>query len=147
MRGTLAATADHDRLIFAPNHDPGRGGILRAIGKQEHVTHVPRDRFLSLLAGADVIVGNSSAGLIEAAALRTACVNVGPRQAGREKPRSVIDCAYGREHVAAALDLALSLDLRRLRHPYGSGDAGPRIAQTLAACDLSAASLRKRNRY
>jgi len=147
MRGTLAATAEHGRLIFAPNHDPGRDGIVRAIGKRDHVTHVPRDRFLSLLAGAAVIVGNSSAGLIEAAALRTACVNVGPRQAGRTKPRSVVDCDYGSANVSKALRHALRLDLRRMRHPYGRGDAGPRIAATLASIDLANVPLRKRNAY
>lgn len=170
MRATLAATtpratntnAPHtnantntgdppQRLVMAPNADPGSDGIRAAIADEgiEPIEHLPRQRWLALLAGADVIVGNSSAGLIEAAALRTPCVNVGPRQAGREKPRSVIDCDYGKRNVQAALRRALELDLRRMRHPYGDGRAGQRIADHLATAPLPTTpdALRKRNTY
>jgi len=136
-------------MVMAPNDDPGSAGIRAAIDQAgvEPVGHLPRRRFVELLAGADAIVGNSSAGLIEAAILRTACVNVGPRQAGREKCANVIDCDCGRANVAAALEKALALDLRRLRHPFGGGRTGQRIADTLASIDLGAVPLRKRNTY
>lgn len=149
MDATLRATAKRGRLVFAPNHDPGCGGIRRAIADHRiaPIEHLPRDRFLSLLAGAGAIVGNSSAGLIEAAALRTACVNIGPRQGGRESPSTVIDCGYGVGTVRGACKAALALDTRRLRHPYGRGDAGKRIADLLAALPLDAVPVRKRNTY
>lgn len=150
MRGTLAATRGHRRLVLWPNHDPGRGGIVRAIerdARDEVADHLPRARFLAMLAGAKAIVGNSSAGLIEAAALRVPCVNVGSRQAGRQKPGNVIDCDEGKAAVVAAVARALAVDMRRLRHPYGRGDTGERIAATLAALDLDAVPIRKRNRY
>ena len=97
MAEVLAAAAPFDPLVLMPNHDPGRGGIVQAISDAgiEAVDHLPRARFLSLLAGAasgdrgGAIVGNSSAGLIEAAVLRVPCVNVGSRQAGRETPPNV----------------------------------------------------------
>lgn len=149
MRGTLRATARHERLVMSPNHDPGRDGIMRALreAKVDVVDHLPRARFLSLLAGAGVIVGNSSAGLIEAAALRTACLNIGPRQGGRERPGNVVDCDYGERAVRAALHQALDLDLRRMRHPYGNGRAGERIAEVLAQVDLADLPGRKQNSY
>ena len=100
-----------------------------------------------MLKGAAVIVGNSSAGLIEAAALRTPCVNVGPRQGGRQRPANVVDCDYGRANVEAAIRRALDLDLRSNRHPYGSGRTGPAVAELFAAVDLDAIPIRKRNRY
>ncbi len=148
MRGTLAATKGYSRIVLMPNHDPGRAGIVRAIGqhaKADAVEHLPRERFLSLLAGAKAIVGNSSAGLIEAAALRVPCVNLGPRQAGRESPGSVVDGEYGRAAVSAALKQALRINRRTLRHPYGRGDSGVRIAAVLA--DHSWPSIRKCNNY
>ncbi|MCC7145775.1 MAG: UDP-N-acetylglucosamine 2-epimerase (hydrolyzing) [Phycisphaeraceae bacterium] len=149
MRETLAATAAWPRLVLMPNADPGSDGIRRAIaqGKISAVTHLPRAKFLSLLAGCGAIVGNSSAGLIEAAALRIPCVNVGPRQAGREKPANVIACANSRRAIRAAITRALKLNRRRLNHPYGLGHAGPRIAAHLAKVNLAALPLRKRNSY
>jgi len=150
MAETLAATRSlQPRLVLAPNGDPGCAGVRAAIADAgiEPIEHLPRPRFLALLKGAGVIVGNSSAGLIEAAALRTPAVNVGPRQAGRHRPRHVVDCDYGRANVEAALRRALTLDLAGLRHPYGPGRTGPSIADLLASIDLDAIPLRKRNRY
>lgn len=149
MRGTLDATADLSRLVLAPNHDPGRDGIVRALRGVgvDTVDHLPRPRFVALLKAAQLIVGNSSAGLIEAAVCKTPTVNVGPRQGGRETPNSVVSCGYGQHAVADAIARARQLDHRRFRHPYGRGDAGLRIADTLASVTLDQSSLRQRNTY
>lgn len=149
MAATLRATRRHGRVVLTPNHDPGSDGIRAAIRDAgvEAVEHLPRERFLRLLAGCRAIVGNSSAGLIEAAALRTPCVNVGPRQGGRGKPRSVIDAGYGEKPVRAAINRAMRLDLRRMRHPYGDGRTGLRVADLLASIDFGTLPLRKRNTY
>ncbi len=149
MANTLRATARFSRLVLAPNHDPGRVGILQAIceAKVKAAGHLPRDRFVSLLKSADVIVGNSSAGLIEAAACRVPCVNLGSRQNGREKPNSVIDAPHTQRGIATAIKAAMQLDRRRFRHPYGRGDTGRRVADLLARLRLKNIPLRKQNRY
>ena len=56
---------------------------------------------------AAVIVGNSSAGLIETPYIPLAAVNVGERQKGRLSAQNVIHCDFGKEAVAAAVDKAL----------------------------------------
>lgn len=149
MSQTLAATKAHEPLVMMPNGDPGSAGIHQAIrsAKVKAVTHLPRSKWLAMLAGCDAIVGNSSAGLIEAAVLKTPCVNIGPRQAGREKPRNVIDCDYGKANVQAAVDRALKMNTRKLHHPYGYGNTGERIALLLATVDLNVITLRKHNAY
>lgn len=149
MRDTLLATARFPRLVLAPNHDPGRDGILQAIRDVavDPVDHLPRPAFVARLKNAKLIVGNSSAGLIEAAVCKTPTVNLGPRQAGRECPNSVVSCAYGKRAVAAAINRALQLDQKTFRHPYGRGDTGPRIAETLATIAFDQLSIHKRNTY
>ncbi len=149
MGRVLDATASLHRLVLAPNHDPGAGGIRGAILERgiELVEHLPRLRFLELLAGAGMIVGNSSAGLIEAAALRVPCVNIGPRQAGRQKPRHVIDCEDDAESLAEAVARAQRSQLRSRRHPYGDGHTGERVAEILATIDLQTVPIHKRNAY
>ncbi|MEM9348072.1 MAG: UDP-N-acetylglucosamine 2-epimerase [Planctomycetota bacterium] len=149
MQATLEATAKHSRLIMSPNHDPGRNAVLRAIvdAGLTPTEHLPRAEFLAVLAGAKAIVGNSSAGLIEAAALKTPAVNIGPRQAGREKPSSVIDAKYGVTPTRRAVKQALAMQTGRLRHPYGNGKAGARIVELLATIDLAKVPLHKHNSY
>ena len=149
MRGTLEGVKRWagELLVLGPNGDAGCVGVRRALEGTATVEHVPREQWLRVLKGARVIVGNSSAGLIEASVLGTACVNVGPRQNGREKPGSVVDCDYGARRVREAVEKALAIHAWRVRHPYGDGRSGERIAALLAATDWSAVDVRKRNAY
>lgn len=156
-RNTLEAVAAELRgrsaLCLAPNSDAGREAVLAELtaSATRHswrlLDHLPRPRFLSLLkrlamSKEGLLVGNSSAGLIECAALRLPVVNVGPRQAGRERPDNVVDAdGASVEQVRQAIVRALQLERSTLRHPYGDGQAGRRIASHIAGTDISAPRL------
>jgi UDP-hydrolysing UDP-N-acetyl-D-glucosamine 2-epimerase len=150
MSNVLAAVKGERVLIMHPNHDAGRDGILRAI---EHAalptrSHLPREKFIALLKrlaqGDGVLIGNSSAGLIEAAALKLPFVDIGPRQNGREKPGNVVHVQEGEASVREGLAKARAMSRQTLVHPYGDGKTGVRIAEHLAAFDpRDAALLRK----
>lgn len=146
-----------------PSSEPDvevRRGLPR---RMRGVDSLPRPQFLALLKRLatrkwgrvrGVLIGNSSAGLIEAAAMGLAVVNVGCRQAGRERGGNVIDVPYRRAVVWAAgpLEDALFKAMFGPRaertHPYGDGRAGPRIAALLAKVDPhNPALLRKRIAY
>jgi UDP-hydrolysing UDP-N-acetyl-D-glucosamine 2-epimerase len=150
--GALEALQAERVLAIAPNHDPGRTGIERAIKSAgvRCVEHLARPRFVALLkrlaTTGGLIVGNSSAALIEAAALRLPAVDIGSRQAGRERPPSVV---HADEHdVADAIVRARAIDRAALTHPYSDAGAGTRIAALLASVDPHDAGLiRKRNAY
>jgi UDP-hydrolysing UDP-N-acetyl-D-glucosamine 2-epimerase len=157
MLAALSALSQESLLVLHPNHDPGREGIIRAMRDAAPpaatAEHLPRPIFLSLLkrlaVEQGVFVGNSSAGLIEAAALGVRVVNIGPRQQGRERPHNVLDVP--REEapaIAAAVQRARATPLSHEPHPFGSGCAAPAIADALAAFDpADPALLRKLNTY
>ena len=146
IEGTLGAVEGRV-LCLEPNRDPGRAGIARAIevasgahGRIASAGHMPRERFVSMLlrlaSSGGVLVGNSSAGLIEAAVLGVPTVNVGARQTGRERAGNVVDALRELEtDVGAAVARARGLDLRGLVHPYGDGRSGERVAGLLATAD------------
>jgi len=149
MAAVLDGSRRWQRLVMAPNDDPGRQGVLdalRAAGVRP-VKHLERSKFLAVLKRARALVGNSSAGLIEAAVLRTPVVNAGHRQAGRQKPGNVFDSPATASAVRVTLRTALAADLRRLRHPYGNGRTALRIARILAELDLAVIPRSKRNTY
>jgi UDP-N-acetylglucosamine 2-epimerase len=80
-----------------------------------------------------VLVGNSSAGIIEASALGAPVVDVGTRQRGRERARNVVGCAViERDAVMEAIAEAIMAP-RRAVSPYGDGTASARIAAVLAS--------------
>lgn len=140
-------------LALLPNADAGSEAIRQLLlqrrdaGELSLVTHFPRREFVSWMAAADLMVGNSSAGIIEAASFGTPVVNIGLRQNLRERNANVIDC--GTE--PAAIEAAIAGALRHGRYPpanvYGDGAAGPRIAGLLAEVPLTPRVLLKTNAY
>ncbi len=105
-------------------------------------------RYLGLLQAAEVVVGNSSSGIIEASALKVPAVNIGDRQRGRVRGANVIDCGIETHEIETALDHALSPGFRRsiqdMVSPYGEGLASPRIVSTLKSIPLGEGLLKKR---
>ena len=137
-------------LALAPNTDPGSAGIRKAIKNApagiSKVDHLPRDRFIGALRRVDALVGNSSAGLIEASIVGCPAINIGQRQGGRERPGNVLDLpSPNATDIRGAIESAKQMS-RDLPHPYGDGRCGERVAEVLARLDLSG-SPRKRNAY
>jgi UDP-N-acetylglucosamine 2-epimerase len=104
---------------------------------------------LKRLAGTGgLLVGNSSAALIEAAALKLPAVDIGPRQGGRERAGNTVATNEHPDKIRAALDAASKIDRATLAHPYGPGTAGVQIADLLARTNPhDPRLLRKRNTY
>lgn len=98
-------------------------------------------RYLSLLRYADVMVGNSSSGIIEAPAVGLPTVNIGDRQKGRLRAASIIDCPTEVQAISDAIRLALSADFhlraRKQTPPYGRGGAAEKIHTVLRSWPLS----------
>jgi GDP/UDP-N,N'-diacetylbacillosamine 2-epimerase (hydrolysing) len=92
-------------------------------------------RYLSCLKVVDGVVGNSSSGLAEAPSMGIGIVNIGDRQKGRLRARSVIDCAPDRAAILDAIRRIYEPDYRNalpsIVNPYGNGGASQRIAQVL----------------
>ena len=97
-------------------------------------------RYLSALKYMDAAVGNSSSGIIETSALGVPTVNIGDRQKGRVKPKSVIDCKPTKEDIKKAIRKSYSKSFRRtLSSPgnlYGDGQAAKKIKKILLSYDL-----------
>ncbi len=137
-------------LLIHPNHDPGHDAIVSAIleAKSPNISHLRRERFLALLKRVRMLVGNSSSALIECAAVGVRCVNVGPRQAGREKPPNVFDVPdWDARKIELAVERARYAPVPSYRHPYGDGTCGPKTAHVLATYDEELHSLKKRSTY
>lgn len=148
-----------------PNNDAGGETIAHELAcLQElalpgvHVTRsLGRRRFHGLLhlmgnGGRGVLAGNSSAGIKEARAFTCPSVNIGARQRGRLRSANVVDVGYDAGEITAAIrrsvcDVEFRALCRTCENPYGEGDAGRRIAETLATVPLNAALLQKKMTY
>jgi len=148
LEGVLAVAGERRLVLTGPNADVGREAVQAELERlaAAHPDRVRlyaslgRARWGKVLGAADALVGNSSAGVIEAPALGVPGVNAGDRQAGRLRPPGVIDCAPTAEAVAAALRQALDPAFRAglAPDPLADGQAAARIADILAGIDLGA---------
>ena len=104
--------------------------------------------YLSLLAHADVMMGNSSSGLIEAPSFGLPVLNIGRRQHGRLRGENVVDVEPRRAAIAAglarALDPAFRARLAGAPNPYGDGRAAPRVVRVLREVALDRRLVQKR---
>ena len=102
---------------FVQQHS-GRAVVHASLGQQ---------LYLSTLAEVDAVVGNSSSGLIEAPAFSKGTVNIGRRQDGRLRAKSVVDCEARRSDIAEAIEKVLDprfqIEITSQQNPYGTGGA------------------------
>ncbi len=138
-------------VAIYPNNDAGADRIIRTLERRRPrlsylLKNSARSQFLGLLRDAAVLVGNSSSGIIEAASFGTPVVNIGPRQAGRERSENVTDVPCSEAAIRRAIKRIWNKG-----HPvrfggdnvYGSEGAGKRIASVLARVRLDNSLLRK----
>ena len=91
--------------------------------------------YLSTLQFVDGVIGNSSSGLAEAPTFKVGTINIGDRQKGRLKARSVIDCKPTKASIKQAIDTLYNEDFRNIlpavQNPYGGGNASEKIMEIL----------------
>jgi len=160
MRGTLAAVLARGRrtIVVYPCSDQGYEGVVQAIEAARSAPGISVHRnidapdFWGLLAIADAVVGNSSAGLIETPYFGLPAINLGERQKGRLHAENVLHAEFGEASVAAALAAALDdapfrAQARSCGRPFGDGNAWRRIVDALKRVELGPALLEKRMSY
>lgn len=91
-------------------------------------------RYLSTVKYADLVIGNSSSALIEVPYLNTPSINIGNRQAGRERPNSVFDSEAQYEQLEQAINKALKFE-GPYEKIYGDGTASLKIFNVLKEID------------
>ena len=99
------------------------------------------------MAHARLMVGNSSAGIIEAASFQLPVVDIGDRQAGRVRPENVINTSICGDEIYEGVRLAMADSFKHkladLSNPYGDGRAAGRIVDVLQNLPDRQALLRK----
>lgn len=96
-------------------------------------------RYLSAMKYVNLLIGNTSSGIIEAASFQKPVVNIGDRQKGRLQSGNVIDCSI--KTLSVAIKQALSIKFQEsckvLSNIYGEGNASDTIVDVLSNTELS----------
>ena len=108
---------------------PGRAAAVSNLGQQLYWT---------AMRHCVAVIGNSSSGIIEAPCLKVPTINIGTRQAGRLRAKSIVDCAADSSEIGAAIKWVLAGKVHPDEAPpYHGNDTSLRIANILAGTDPS----------
>ena len=148
-----ALASDLQIICLEPNSDAGGQLIREAL--QEYINHqdvriikhLQRAEFIDCLANSDVMLGNSSSGIIEAASFNLVVVNVGSRQNLRECGANIIHVDSSFESVLTGLKEALAREKMSYKNIYGDGNTSERCYQLLKTINLDSQILNKCNAY
>lgn len=150
MKQTLEAVADLGlkTVLSYPNTDAGGQQMIRAIREFESIPNlytaknIPRLEFVNLFRRASCLLGNSSAGILEAPLLKLPVVNVGNRQKGRLHAENVTFVHHEKNAIMnavrrAVFDSKYRAVITDCSNPYGDGQSGKKIAKILATTKIN----------
>jgi UDP-N-acetylglucosamine 2-epimerase (non-hydrolysing) len=136
---SLDSFLGHQIIITYPNADNGSRRIilmLEGYAKQNPnrvlaIKSLGHQRYLSTVKYADVIIGNSSSGIIEAPAFDVPTVNIGMRQKGRLAAKSVLHCEANKDSISIQIHNAINriykIEGEQIVNPYGAGNTSGKI--------------------
>ena len=114
--------------------------VLKNSAKARAFVSMGQLRYLSAMQFVDAVVGNSSSGIVEAPSFKVGTMNIGDRQKGRMRAKSIIDCAPTAAAIKKAVKRLYSNTfqegLRVVVNPHGDGNAAGRIKDTLKNYDI-----------
>jgi len=143
------------KIWILPNNDAGNLIIKRKIIELRHkdveiYENLTRSKYLGLLKKCELIIGNSSSGIIEAPSFKTPCINIGRRQIDRLQSNNVINIRCDEKEIKTAINKAVSDRFKnklKKYNPYGDGKSSIKILEILQDTKIDEKLLIKRNTY
>jgi UDP-hydrolysing UDP-N-acetyl-D-glucosamine 2-epimerase len=134
---------EHQVILTYPNADDGGRRIIPIIEdyarkNPQRVLAIPslgQIRYLSSVAHASAVIGNSSSGIIEVPAFDVPTVNIGSRQKGRLAAKSVINAEPSSPSISNSIRTAITRSYKQLdesvNNPYGQGDTSGQVIEMI----------------
>lgn len=141
---TMPNSDTHGRILFSMINK-----FVQENRNAKSFTSLGQLRYLSCIKHVDLVIGNSSSGIIEVPSFKKPTINIGDRQKGRIKADSIIDCHPEKESIVYSIMKAFSNDfqesIKKTINPYGEGGASAKIVKILE--DYSFNNILKKNFY
>lgn len=130
-------------ILSYPNSDAGGQQMIKAIHEYEGLPflyiakNIPRPEFVNIMRRAGCMLGNSSAGILEAPLLKLPVINIGNRQKGRLHAENIQFVPHEIKAICLAVEKALfdtcyREQVAKCSNPYGDGHSSEKIADILA---------------
>ncbi len=160
MRELLLALdeAKQQVIMIYPNCDSGSKELIKLISKYENKDYMNvfksllHKDYLSLMKSADLMIGNSSSGIIEAPSFKIPVINIGERQQGRSRIENIIDVEPEKNKILDAIYFALNnkdflKKVKLCNNKYGDGRASQKIVKILKEIEINDKLIQKQITY
>jgi GDP/UDP-N,N'-diacetylbacillosamine 2-epimerase (hydrolysing) len=160
MKITMEAIFElgYKTIISYPNSDAGGQQLIKAIQEYSNISfihiqkNIPRLEFVNILREASCLVGNSSAGILEAPYLKLPVINIGNRQKGRLHAENVTFVNHSKNEIKKAIQKSIFdkdylTKVQECVNPYGDGNAAIKITNILANIPIDSKLLIKEITY
>ena len=155
IKETLNAVKELDiqTILIHGNADAGGKRILKTINYNiTQFSALPFETCINLLIHLSALVGNSSSGIMEAPFLKIPSINIGTRQTGRLRQKSIIDVGYNKNEIKKAIRKAISdkkflSQIKQQKTLYGNGHASEQIVKILEDINLKQIPIQKKLMY
>jgi GDP/UDP-N,N'-diacetylbacillosamine 2-epimerase (hydrolysing) len=142
LLNAMAKLSDTTIIFTLPNADQGGRAYAERIKEftasnpnSYYFSSLGQTNYLSVMSQVDIVIGNSSSGLLEAPTFKKPTVNIGRRQNGRLTAESVINCLPKSKDILHSIKLAKSDEflskLSSVKNPYGEGGSAKKIISIL----------------
>ena len=143
-------------IIIYPNSDPGSHKIIKIykshiFNKNKFVNfykNIPENYFVNLMRYTNLIMGNSSMGILESPIFQIPVLNIGKRQRERENAGNIIYVNNSYNEIIKVLyklknNKKFIINFKNTKNIFGSGNASRKIANKIANLKISKQNLIK----
>lgn len=145
-------------ILVYPNCDAGGKKFITLIEKHRNrkylriFKNLPHEDYLSFMKSVDVMIGNSSSGIVEAPTLKTPVINIGDRQQGRERSKNILDVKPTKDNIIKSVHYVLinkefQRRVKNCVNVFGEGNASKKIINILKNLEIDDKLLTKRITY
>lgn len=123
-------------IVIHPNNDEGRHIIIDSLKKIKknpcfkEFHSIRFEYFLTFLKNSNLIIGNSSSGVVEAPYYGVPCINLGSRQNKRVNIKTIINCPYSENKIIKAIDKYSNKKFKKISY-FGIGESNKKFIDIL----------------
>ena len=145
-------------IILYPNCDAGSKKFINLIKKYNNkkyfkvLKNIPHDDYLALMKSSNLMIGNSSSGIIESPSFKIPVINIGNRQSGRSRSKNIIDTEPEKKKIIESVNYALNnkeflKKIKSCKNKFGDGKSSKRIVKILKEIKIDNKLIQKQITY
>lgn len=138
-------------IIFTmPNDDLGSDLIVEKIKKfckskknAFHFKSLGKELYFALIRISNLVIGNSSSGIIETPSLGTYSINLGLRQCGRIQSNGTFNVNYNKKNIKDKINKVLKMKKKLIKNPYYKSNSIQNFISILKKLDFRSGKQKK----